>query len=88
MNLHLCRCSAGPHADAPEMEAITAGALVVVHDNSGQVHLADVGRAFGPWIGEHGVHVVVLHDGITLESLTAEQLASVGLQVTRSGGDT
>lgn len=80
MNVHLCRCSSGPHADAPTMDTIDAAQVLVVSDPTSEVHMADVGRALGAWVGEHGVHVVILHAGITLQSLTAEQLASIGLQ--------
>jgi hypothetical protein len=80
MDVHLCRCSSGPHADAPTMDTIDAAQVLVVSDPNSQVNMADVGRALGAWVGQHGVHVVVLHDGITLQSLTAEQLASIGLQ--------
>lgn len=80
MNVHLCRCSSGPHADAPTMGTIDATQVLVVSDPTGDVHMGDVGGALGAWIGRHGVHVVILHDGITLQSLTAEQLASIGLQ--------
>lgn len=85
-DLHLCVCGQGPHGDAPTMEPLDPGQVLVVSDRGSSVNLADVGRALGQWIGANGVHVVVLHDGITLESLTGEQLASIGLARVATGG--